>query len=58
MTQSQHETLQRLLNEPPILIALVVLVWRGCHQIAGSVTEIGDGLPVDGASIRFYSRRV
>lgn len=39
MTQSQQETLHRYLSEPPILIALAIVVWRGCRQVAGIVAQ-------------------
>ena len=39
MNWSQQETLHRLLSEPPLLIALAIVVWRGCRQVAGIVAQ-------------------
>ena len=51
MTHSQQETLRRMLSEPPILIALFVFLWRGCHPATGTVLPFRNSVGFDAARI-------
>ena len=45
MTQSQRETLQRLLSGPPVLIVLLLAVWRGGCRAACRLVQATDRVP-------------